>query len=106
METPGKRLFYIRKTVLNKSRKYFEKKYSLPETTLRNWEESQNISDKNISIICDILKKEEIACTKVWIKDGQGMSPLDISVNELSKDISRHLSTENEAKSKSGIIKS
>jgi hypothetical protein len=87
----GKRFIYIREKLLNKPRIYFLDAYGLKESTLRNREKSDKLSDKIIQEMCEIYQKEGINCVFDWAKYGKGDSPLDIDISKIGQDMKTHL---------------
>ena len=85
----GERIKFIREYLLNKPRSYFKENYNIANSTLRNWEYANRLSDKNIDYIISIFKDNNIEVTREWLISGLGKSPIDVSINDI-KEIFKH----------------
>jgi hypothetical protein len=75
LDTPGARLKYLR-SILRLTRAYIEKKYNLPEITLKSWENSMiKISKNGIKRCVAVYKNEGLIVDESWIADGKGLDP-------------------------------
>lgn len=75
LDTPGVRLKYLR-SILRLTRAYIEKKYKLPEITLKSWENSMvKISKNGIKRCVAVYKSEGLIVDESWIADGKGLDP-------------------------------
>jgi hypothetical protein len=75
LDTPGARLKYLR-SILRLTRAYIEKKYKLPEITLKSWENSMiKISKNGIKRCVTVYKNEGLIVDESWIADGKGLDP-------------------------------
>ncbi len=75
LDTPGARLKYLR-SILRLTRAYIEKKYKLPEITLKSWENSMiKISKNGIKRCVAVYKNEGLIVDEAWIADGKGLDP-------------------------------
>jgi hypothetical protein len=75
LDTPGARLKYLR-SILRLTRAYIEKKYKLPEITLKSWENGMiKISKNGIKRCVAVYKNEGLIVDEFWIADGKGLDP-------------------------------
>lgn len=75
LDTPGARLKHLR-SILRLTRAYIEKKYKLPEITLKSWENSTvKISKNGIKRCVAVYKSEGLIVDESWIADGKGLDP-------------------------------
>lgn len=75
LDTPGARLKYLR-SILRLTRACIEKKYKLPEITLKSWENSMiKISKNGIKRCVAVYKNEGLIVDESWIADGKGLDP-------------------------------
>lgn len=75
LNTPYARLRFIR-ALSGLTRKEIEKKYLLPEITLRKWETGKLLISKKGAEKCLIIyKSENIIATETWLYNGTGPRP-------------------------------
>ena len=75
LTTKFERLRFLRR-LLGITRSEIEKKYKLPEVTLKKWETGNiTLTDKGIKKCLDIYRKEGIDATLEWIQTGAGLTP-------------------------------
>lgn len=72
----GKRLKYIR-SLLRLTRAHIEEKYSLPEVTLKSWEnETVQLTPKGLKRCLEIYRTEGLIVSEDWILEGVGLNPM------------------------------
>jgi hypothetical protein len=75
LDTPGSRLKHLR-SILRITRAYIEKKYKLPEITLKSWEnETIKVSRNGVKRCVEVYKSEGLIVDEGWIADGKGLDP-------------------------------
>lgn len=75
LKTPGERLKFIR-SLLRVTRAYLQEKYSLPEVTLKSWENgTTNITQTGAKRCVEIYLNEGIIVSEDWITEGTGLDP-------------------------------
>ena len=72
---------------LGLSREAFSKKSGIPRETLNQWENNRrkNISEKSVQRIIAAFEQEGIFCTREWLLNDEGDSPLERSANHLPR---------------------
>ena len=75
LETAGSRLKYLR-AILRLTRAYIEKKYKLPEITLKSWENGTiKLSKNGVKRCVTVYKSEGLLVDENWIAEGKGLDP-------------------------------
>lgn len=75
LTTPGERLKYIR-SLLRVTRAYLQEKYSLPEVTLKSWENgTTNLTQAGAKRCVEIYLNEGMIVSEDWIIEGMGLDP-------------------------------
>lgn len=75
LETPGARLKYLR-SILRLPRVYIEKKYKLPEITLKSWENGTiKLSKSGVKRCVAVYTGEGLIVDEGWIAEGKGLDP-------------------------------
>jgi hypothetical protein len=73
--TPGNRLKYIR-SILRVSRAYMQEKYSLPEVTLKSWENgTTKLTQSGAQRCVEAYRNEGLIVSEDWIMEGIGLDP-------------------------------
>jgi Peptidase S24-like len=76
LSSKGKRLKYIRRSLLRLTRGYIEEKYGLSETTLKSWEnERVDLTKNGLKKCIEIYRKEGVIVGEDWILEGVGLNP-------------------------------
>ena len=85
----GERLRALRE-VLGISRKEFANKHGIAPTTLQGWEEGRNngITSKGVELVVRAYNSENVTCTKEWLLNGTGDTPLPPSLSWRLMDVS------------------
>lgn len=98
LNTKNKRLKYIR-SLLRVSRAYLQEKYSLPEVTLKSWENGTTALTKSgVERCVEIYRNEGIIVSEDWILGGIGLDPkMTVSVSHyFSTPINKNLPLEDD----------
>lgn len=75
LKTSSERLKYIR-ALLRVTRAYLEKKYDLPEVTLKSWENGKTkLTPSGAKRCVEIYLNEGILVSEDWIMEGIGLDP-------------------------------
>lgn len=75
LTTPSARLKYIR-SLLRVSRAYLQEKYSIPEVTLKSWENgTTNLTKAGVQRCIEIYRNEGMIVSADWILEGIGIDP-------------------------------
>lgn len=73
--TPGNRLKYIR-SILRVSRSYMQEKYSLPEVTLKSWENgTTKLTQSGVQRCVEAYRNEGLIVSEDWVMEGIGLDP-------------------------------
>lgn len=75
LDTPGKRLKHIR-SLVRVSRSYLQETYTLPEVTLKSWENgTTNLTPSGAERCVEIYRREGLILSADWILSGVGLDP-------------------------------
>ena len=75
LSTRGKRLKHIR-ALLRVSRSYLQEKYSLPEVTLKSWENgTTKLTEAGAGRCIEMYRNEGLIVSEDWILEGVGLDP-------------------------------